>query len=307
MEPTARSPRRPWLAVLLGLLCNGLGHVYAGRVLLGLGVYAVWLAVATGFAFGLASGPVRAAGALGATVLYWLGQAIHAGSIARRTREVDRHWLSRSLGLLLLYVMATGVNIAARPVLNAFVVQTYVLPTASMVPTLEIGDLIVAAPRGNIERGAVVVHAAQPGSRSRDPLVKRVVAVAGDTVEVRDGRLVLNGSALAGEELPGACTYFAIRQPRGEWLEQPCRARAETLGEVAYRTYCAPDQPCGDYGPERVPEGHVFVLGDHRDASADSRVYGPIPESSILGRVRWIYFSMGPEGMRRERIGLEVR
>lgn len=179
------------------------------------------------------------------------------------------------------------------------------MSTGSMLPGLQVGDLVVAVPKARIERGAVVVHSAPRGARSGEPGLKRVVAIGGDTVAVRDGRLFLNGTAAPGETLRGECTYSTVRLG-GEWREEACRQRAETLGGVTYRIVCAPEAPCGDFPSQEVPPGHVFLLGDHRDSSADSRYFGPIPEASILGRVRWVSLSFGPDGLRGERFGTEI-
>ena len=306
MDAPSQRARDPGLAVALGLLSPGLGLVYSGRVGAGVAVLGAWTLSLAAFGVGLRLGPGPAVAAGAIVVLLWLVQALSGGVAARRAREVPRSCLSRPAGLVLFCLVALAVPAASRPVLNAFVLQTYVLPTGSMLPTLEVGDVIVATPGAKGERGAIVVHAPPRSGQSREPVMKRVVGIAGDTVQLQEGRLLLNGAAVPGERLAGSCTYVTMRAGTG-WLEEPCRAATETLGPTTYRVVCSPDQPCGDFGPILVPEGHVFVLGDHRDNSADSRYYGPIPFSSILGRARWIYWSWGPEGIRRERLGMELR
>jgi signal peptidase I len=304
MDSTSDRPS-PWPALAFALVLPGLGHVNAGRVRAGIVVFVVWIACLAALSLGVRTGPAPAVAGLSTMVLFWIAQTVHAGVVARRARAEPTSWLTGVAGFLLLFAMGTATGIGAALALRRYVAQTFVMPTGSMLPALESGDVFVIAPGAPIERGAVVVHAAPPGSRQLAPLLKRVVAVGGDTVEVRDGRLLLNGESAPGEELAGACTYWAP-DGSGDWVERACRARTETLGSVTYRVYCTPDQPCGDVAKVKVPPGHVFVLGDHRDNSAVSRVYGPVPEASILGRARWIYFSIGPHGVRTERVGMRV-
>ena len=91
---------RPWVAALLALLCSGLGHVYAGRVLAGVAIQVLWLAGTAGLILALRHGvgPTAAAGA--AVLGLWIAQAALAARATRALGEARRGWLSRPLGLL---------------------------------------------------------------------------------------------------------------------------------------------------------------------------------------------------------------
>ena len=134
-------------------------------------------------------------------------------------------------------------------VVRPFIVAAYWVPTESMVPTLLVGDRVFANQFiyrfTEPERGDIVVFEDVEGRE--DYLIKRVVAVAGDRVRVVNGVLKVNG----------------------ETQDEP---------------YVEPQFPDGSiYGPERLPEGYVFVMGDNRGNSADSRVFGLLPVENIEG------------------------
>jgi signal peptidase I len=76
----------------------------------------------------------------------------------------------------------------------------------------------------------------------------------------------------------------------------------EHLEGHAYHTHCTPDRACGDVPVQVVPEGQVFLAGDHRDHSADSRVFGPVPVSRIKGRAWVALVSWGQDGLRWNRL-----
>jgi signal peptidase I len=154
-----------------------------------------------------------------------------------------------------------------------------------------------ASPR----RGDVVVFLNPTGGPGADDLIKRVVAVGGDTVEIRDGLLVVNGKPVKRELKAGPCTYWN-RAERGGWTEEPCLDAVEHLDGHAYHTHCTPDRPCGDVVAQKVPEGEVFLAGDHRDHSADSRVFGPVPVGRIKGRAWVALVSWGQAGLRWDRL-----
>jgi signal peptidase I len=151
-------------------------------------------------------------------------------------------------------VIAGGIIIAL--VVEAFLVQAFWIPTPSMVPTLEVGDRVLvnklAYKFHDVHRGDVVVFerppAAQNGTDSEiKDLIKRVVAVGGDTLEGRDGRVYVNG----------------------ELIEEP---------------YLEPGTVTENLPHQTILEGQVFVMGDNRENSEDSRFFGPIDEDTIVGR-----------------------
>jgi signal peptidase I len=220
-------------------------------------------------------------------------------------------------------------------VLRAFVVQAYEIPSNSMVPTLEVGDRVFVSKLAygarlpfseetlvrwsSPHRGDIVVFS--------DPaqgidLIKRVVAVAGDRVEMKNDILYVNGQPVPRTPL-GECRYEdkvsdnplahpPVEQPAPagvtaeQWGKYRCLAFREELGGRQYSTVVAPDHPAQYSVQTTVPPGHVFVMGDHRDSSADSRYYGPVPVSRLRGRALAIFWSRGSQ-MRWDRLGHSVR
>ena len=160
------------------------------------------------------------------------------------------------------------------------------------------------------ERGDVVIVTPPGGNQD---YIKRVIGLPGDTVEVRDGRLILNGRPIKAEPRPPAIIPVDANAPCGmlqfwgrrvETSEGPfCRLPIvrETLPNGAsYDTIDdGPGSPGDEYSPVRIPAGHVFLMGDNRDHSADSRftleeqgLNGPVPVENIGGRAEFITFSL---------------
>lgn len=200
--------------------------------------------------------------------------------------------LPRRKSTLREYAEALGVALLLALVIRTFIVQAFKIPSGSMLPTLQIGDHIlvnkfVYGPRLEIPltqvslgqlpgwrkpRPGDVVVFVYPNDRSKD-FIKRVVAVEGQTVEVRNRRLFVDGKP--------------AHDPHAHWT-----ARRE-------------GGPGDDLKPYTVPAGHVFVMGDNRDQSYDSRFWGPVPMADIKGLALVIYWSWdGPDRwVRWERLG----
>ena len=208
------------------------------------------------------------------------------------------------------------VTILAVLAFRTFLYEAVYIPSGAMIPTLQIGDYVIVekwaygarlpftktaqAIWSTPKRGDIVVLLAPPSNPRDDDLIKRVVAVEGDTVEIREGHLVLNGVPVPHERVPGPCTYDN-KPERGDWIEEPCTDFVEKLGPHTYHTYCTPFLPCGDVEPQKVPPGHVWLAGDHRDHSADSRVFGPVPVGRIKGRA-WMALVSWKNGPRWDRL-----
>jgi signal peptidase I len=165
------------------------------------------------------------------------------------TKDPPLSWRS-----LLEIAQALALAVVISVVLNLFVVQVTEVRQSSMETTLEQDDRVLvskldfhfAPPRpGDI----VVFDPPIPGATI--PFVKRVIAVGGDTVDLRDGDVFVNGRIV---EIP--------------------QARGRTLSQAGPVTY-----------PFTVPDGQVFVMGDNRTFSSDSRTFGPVPVQNIIGKV----------------------
>jgi signal peptidase I len=131
-------------------------------------------------------------------------------------------------------------------------------------------------------------------------IIKRVIGVAGDEIEVRDDRVFRNGQQVPTTQI-GKCES-------GTGALQPgCRVYESQLGDRSFRYSTALRSP--DFSRGRVPDKHILVLGDHRDHSNDSRnpAMGMIPLTAIKGRALMIYWSSGDKGTRFDRTFMRVR
>jgi signal peptidase I len=183
-----------------------------------------------------------------------------------------------------------------------------------MIPTLEVGDRIfvnkfvygLQIPGTSLRFGArppaagdVIVF---PHPREPDvDLIKRVVATEGDLVEVRGGVLHVNGVATVRGHVDGDCSYHDYVEGEG-WVVRACDAWRESVGGATFTALRAPGEAAWQ-GPWRVPRGRVFAMGDNRDNSSDSRMWGFVPVDSIRGRAMVVWWSHGePEGVRLRRL-----
>jgi signal peptidase I len=201
--------------------------------------------------------------------------------------------------------------------LRSFIVEPFKIPSGSMIPTLQVGDFIlvnkftygIRLPIVNIklvdlnqpQRGDVMVFRF-PEDPSMD-YIKRVVGVPGDKVSYVNKRVILNGQPLALE-------------PAGDYLHKErmsfARQYVETIGGRSHRVLIEegpgpmpvparfPHHENCSYNADgmtcTVPPGHYFMMGDNRDNSSDSRVWGFVPDRNVVGKAFFIWFNFGDLG-----------
>ena len=178
---------------------------------------------------------------------------------------------------------------------RTFLVQAFVVPSSSMETTVLVGDHLLVnkflyAPHGRgglsrllpyrpVARGDVIVFKF-PEDPHRD-FVKRVVALPGDTLEIRDKEVFVNGRP--------------EREPRARHSEQRTWRNDAELPESLRRRDQVP--------PTRISDGSYFAMGDNRDDSYDSRFWGPVPQRNVKGRALLVYWSLPPAAPGRGVLG----
>lgn len=139
----------------------------------------------------------------------------------------------------------------------------------------------------NLKRGDIVLF-----SYSRDPdtkFIKRVLGLPGDRIEFKDRELVINGEVLNYHLLDSAPFQFVKGSEGLDFY-------SETIKDTAsYTVIYSKEHRQEELGPFVVPEDEVFLLGDHRDSSDDSRYWGMVPKKNLDGKVFSIWFSVDPE------------
>ena len=121
-------------------------------------------------------------------------------------------------------------------------------------------------------------------------IVKRVIGLPGDTIEIRDDVVIRNGTPLVRRNL-GPCRDA---QARREIDTGDCEWFEDIVGERTFRTSHAIHGGVSNFPPRQVPDDHIYIMGDHRDRSNDSRFFGPVPISRVKGRALFIYWSSDP-------------
>ena len=228
--------------------------------------------------------------ALAALVGLWLPSLVATG-VAKPATPVKHAWLIAAL----MVVAARGANTAVK----RWLVEGFNIPSGAMTPALLVGDhIMVKKGHGDVRRGDVIVFKL-PQDTSTD-YVKRVVAVGGDTIEVRDGVVSINGSALDQRPLDEPCTYRGERDADAE----PCKLLRETNAGRTYTIMHTLDRAALDTPPVKIPPGAVFVMGDNRDNSYDSRRWGTVAVDLIKGTATLTWWSRDAKGgVRWSRVG----
>lgn len=253
-ETARKQDKDPWLALFLSRLIPGLGQIYIRKWLWGI----VFIAVAGVLLVVGPKDPLLDAG-LGAVFAVFACYHAYASAPVRRETS-NRTVLVVAVAILCLSLLGSSTYL-----IKAHVVEAFALSADSMRPTLLRGDkILVRKTRSYVpSRGDVVVLRSP---RHRDTIyVKRVAALPGETIEIRDKTIYINGRIV----------------------------QCPALDNIEHHS-------TGSFGiesqPYTVPQDSVFVLGDNSANSQDSRHFGPIPRTDVIGRAYKIYWPLGRRG-----------
>lgn len=285
--------RRPWVAFVLTQICPGLGQLYNGDLtwafisfllsLLTAIVSTIWLfdtlnKLLFAVAFGLALD---------------LALSVQAYLRARQLKEIQlrayNRWWVYALFTVVVYGVPDGYGL-----LMPSRIRSFQIPSESMVPNLLIGDRLVADGWSywgkDPQRGDIVVF-----DYPRDPatkFVKRLVGLPGDKIEMKQGELYINDKIVPQQ-----------RSPKPTFEEGVWRAAeyVENLGGVEHTIHRSQPENDNNYGPVNVPPNQYFMMGDNRDRSMDSRVWGFVKRDALIGRMVYVYFSWDQVAFDRMR------
>ncbi len=277
--------RRPLIAAIFSLIDPGLGFVYNGKLTQGVIITAVlWALTVLLFLVGALKSFTTAAASFAIDAIARIFFIIQAASRARRLQEFHpaafNRWFVYAPYILLILVASAAVT-------PLFGIRSFGVPTASMEPAIEAGDRIVVDVdyyRSHEPAAGDVIAFRNPND-PQEIYLKRCIAVGGQTVEIRDGLAYVDSS----RSLPSLFIKRMTQEVRPRDFHDP-RITPPGAGNE--------DQ----YGPVTVPAGEFFALGDFRDNSLDSRFFGFVDRTAIVGKAAYVYWSDDPG-----RIGASVK
>lgn len=178
------------------------------------------------------------------------------------------NWLLDFVSFVVLFLVLSFV-------LRSFIVESYIVPTGSMLETIQLGDCLLGEKISyrfrEPQQGEIVTFTLTDASGAKTTLVKRVIAVGGQTIDLVEGQVVVDGRVLS-EPYTNEDATFPLDT-------------VDTL-EISY--------------PYTVPQGYLFVMGDNRSNSSDSRYFGPIAVESVSSRIVVCYWPIEDAGLIEE-------
>ena len=202
--------------------------------------------------------------------------------------------------------------VLAMLLMRTAVADWYLVPSSSMYPNLVEGDRVFAyklaydikLPFTDVvikkvsepQRGDIVTFASPEGGTR---LVKRVIGLPGDTIEMVDGRLIVNGEMMEYQTVDASSVHLT---PQREYQGQQL-VYQESLGEFKHDIIAMPERAAlRNFEPKIIPADSYFMMGDNRDNSNDSRFYGLVKRELIGAKVVRLFFSLDPDNYYLPRL-----
>lgn len=284
--------RRPWIAAILSFIMPGLGQVYGGMLPRGL-IWMLLCGISSVTGLLLLSHPTAYSWTLGcaaglAQVAIWIAGVIDSYRCALRCKaDYELKDYNRWYVYVLLLLMGTGSLLSYALNVRDQLIQPFRIPGAAMYPTISPGHRVIAVKNtyrdADPQRGDMVLFT-NPNNR-REFWIKRVIAIAGDTVAVKDGDVSVNGTKLSQQSMGPDVVSGTTGQIFNE----------ENNG-AKYRIFISQGHPAPDFPEITVPKNECFVMGDNRN---DSRYAGSISITSILGKFEYRYWPITSAGRIR--------
>ena len=294
-----KNKRRIWVAIMFSLIMPGLGQVYCGKLARGLVfnfLNILPLPIVIGL-FSMSNSPALMQITIALISAAGIIQIIAIIDSAFLASQTKADYLLKDYNKWYVYVLlvliVTGGSIGSGLYLRDQTIEAFSVPTASNYPTIIPGDRFLANKlayrKSEPKRGDLVVFL-NPEDRKMK-YIKRVVAVAGDTVEIKNHELYINDQKLQLCQLPDSTLDKIKTEIRDHALKG--KVFKEINGDEEYKIFLAQpphDKSSPDFAKITVPKYHCFVLGDNRSFSRDSRHFGSIPLATIIGRADYLYF-----------------
>jgi signal peptidase I len=271
--------RKPLIAALLSLVTPGLGQMYNGEIKKGIIFYFVLSFVMPLLLFAKLQYSLIGLIILLLTIItVYLSNSVEACFTARKKKEINlkiyNKWYFYILFVAIAFTINTGIEKATGDFRTILGTKAYKIPSGAMLPTILIGDRIIVDLKyyttHNPQRGDIIVFK-YPEDESRD-FIKRVIATGNDVIESKDRIIYISGVPIA--------------EPYVEHVDNNIRANDKR----------------DNFGPLTVPKDKIFVMGDNRDQSYDSRFWGYVDKTQIRGKALYFYWSE-----QTNKIGKEIK